>query len=87
MTAQIRELSRVEFAQQVRDGIEAYDNSGGPYLEKMHCHLARKLGYTEQEIKEGVLQPWLDALERSRKRKEGTANASADEGCDRSAAV
>jgi hypothetical protein len=78
MTAEpIRELSRPEFAQQVRDGIEAYDNSGGPYLEKVHCHLARKLGYTEQEIKEGVLQPWLDALERNRKRKEAAQQVEA----------
>jgi hypothetical protein len=67
MTAQKAELTRPEFAQQVRDGIEAYDNSGGPYLESVHCHLAAKLGYTEQEIKEGVLQPWLDAQERNRK--------------------
>jgi hypothetical protein len=68
MTAEpIRELSRPEFAQQVRDGIEAYDNGKDPYLEEVHCHIARKLGYTEKEIDEGVRQPWLDAQERVRK--------------------
>ena len=78
MTAQIRELSRVEFAQQVRDGIEAFDNGKGPYHEKVQCHLARKLGYSKEEIDEGVLQPWLDALERNRKRKEASQPAEVE---------
>jgi predicted P-loop ATPase len=72
MTAQkvSGELTRADFAQQVRDGIEAFDNGKGAYLEKVQSHLARKLGYTEEEIKEGVRDPWLDALERRAERLE-----------------
>jgi hypothetical protein len=64
MTALPVELTRPEFARQVRVGIEAFDNGTGPYLCEVQCHLARQLGYSEKETEERVHQPWLDAARR-----------------------